>query len=397
MNIHPSSKGRLGLWSALVLTLAASPVLAQGMGAGGPSPVTVISAEAGDYTLTIPLPGRIKASTVAEVRPQVSGIVEERLFKEGTVVEKGQPLYKIEDSTYRAAVSAAKAAVSQAQANFELAQINAKRARELFASNAGTAQNRDTANAQLDAAQAALEAAQAQQNTAEIDLDRTTVTAPVAGVIGLSQTTVGALVSTQQASAMTTIRTLDPVYVDVTQSATDILRMTSTEEGRTMRATGEVSLTLPDGSVYPYKGRLDAAEPQVEPTTGMVTLRMTFPNPDTVLLPGLYVEVEMPQTVAKGAIALPQNTVMRDGSGAAYVWVVADGKVAQRPVTVAQAMGNTWIITQGVNPGDQVITSGFQKTGPGAPVTVVPADGAAAGAAAGAGAAPGTAKQGGSN
>lgn len=346
--------------------------------AGGPAPVTVINAEPGDYTLSVPLPGRIKASTVAEVRPQVSGLIEERLFDEGTRVEKGQPLYQIEDDTYRAAVSAAKAAVSQAQANYELARINAKRAADLFSSNAGTAQNRDTASAQMDGAKAELESAQAQLRSAEIDLARTTVTAPIAGVIGLSQATVGALVSTQQTTPLTTIRTLDPVYVDVTQSATDILRMMKTDEGRDIRKNGKVTLELPDGTLYDQIGRLDAAEPQVEPTTGMVTLRMNFPNPDQILLPGLFVEVQMPQSVAKGAIALPQNTVMRDAGGAAYVWVVDDGKIAQRPVKVAQALGNDWIVTQGVNPGDQIVTSGFQKTGPGKPVTVVPSDGAPA-------------------
>lgn len=365
-------RGRIGLCSSLLLSLAAVPAYSQAMGGGGPSPVTVVTAATGDFTLSVPLPGRIKASTVAEVRPQVSGIVEERLFKEGSPVEKGQPLYKIDDSTYKAAVDAANASVAQAQANFELAQINAKRATELFASNAGTAQNRDTANAQLDSAQASLEAAKAQLSTAEINLDRTTVTAPIAGVIGLSQTTVGALVSTQQATALSTIRALDPVYVDVTQSATDILKMMTTDEGRAIRASGEVSLRLPDGSVYPVKGRLDAAEPQVEPTTGMVTLRLTFANPDKLLLPGLYVEVDMPESVVKGAVALPQNVVMRDATGAAYVWVVADGKVAQRPVKVAQALNNQWIITSGVNAGDQVITSGFQKTAVGAPVKIVP-------------------------
>lgn len=370
-------------------TTALIPVVmapaAHAQAAQGPAPVTVVTAKAEDYTATTRLPGRVKASTVAEVRPQVNGIIQERLFKEGTPVEKGQPIYKIEDDTYRAAVDAAKASVSQAQSNFELAQINAKRANELFASNAGTAQNRDTANAQLDGAQAALESAKAQLQSAEINLDRTTVTAPISGVIGLSQTTVGALVSASQATALTTIRTLDPVYVDVTQSATDILKLTSTDEGRAIRANGQASLILPDGTVYPLKGRLDAAEPQVEPTTGMVTLRMTYPNPDKTLLPGMYVEVDMPQAIDKNAIALPQDAVMRDTMGNPYVWVVDDGKVAQRSVKVATSEGNTWIVTDGVRSGDQVMTSGFQKVRPGAPVTIVP-DGAAQGDAAKAGA-----------
>jgi len=204
--------------------------------------------------------------------------------------------------------------------------------------------------------------------------DRTTIRAPIAGVIGLTQATTGALVAAQQTTALTTIRALDPVYVDVTQSATDILRLTSTPEGRAMRAVGEAGLILADGSAYPMKGRLQAAEPRVEPTTGMVTLRMSFPNPDHILLPGMYVEVDLPQALAKGAFALPQNVVMREPSSGAYVWVVDQGKVAQKPVTVATSSGTDWIVTSGLSEGDQVITSGFQKTGPGAPVAVVPAE-----------------------
>ncbi|MFC3057999.1 efflux RND transporter periplasmic adaptor subunit [Paenirhodobacter populi] len=358
----------LGTVSAVFVIGA--PVWAQG--AGQPAPVTVIEAKASDVVMTARLPGRIKASTVAEVRPQVSGILRERLFEEGSMVEAGAPLYKIEDDSYRAAVAAAKAAVAQAQANYDLAVTQEKRAVELFRQNASSAQARDTAVSSREAADAALQAAQAQLMSAEIDLDRTTVRAPISGAIGLSQTTTGALVAAQQATPLATIRTLDPVNVDVTQSATDILRLTSTPEGRQMRELGEAALILPDNSTYGAKGRLEAAEPQVEPTTGMVTLRMSYPNPDHILLPGMYVEVDLPQSVAHDAITLPQNTVMRDRSGAAFVWVVADGKVAQRPVHIAKASGNDWVLTDGVQPGDQVITSGFQKTAVGAPVQIVP-------------------------
>jgi len=357
----------------LLLLLLPLPVLAQEQ-PQGPSPVTVLVAHAKDVPLTARLPGRIKASTEAEVRPQVSGILRGRLFEEGTPVTEGQPLYKIEDDSYQAAVAAAKAAVAQARANRDLAVLEEKRALNLFASNAGSAQNRDSAMATRAAADAALQAAEAQLKSATIELDRTTIRAPIAGVIGLTQATTGALVAAQQTTALTTIRALDPVYVDVTQSATDILRLTSTPEGRAMRAVGEAGLILADGSAYPMKGRLQAAEPRVEPTTGMVTLRMSFPNPDHILLPGMYVEVDLPQALAKGAFALPQNVVMREPSSGAYVWVVDQGKVAQKPVTVATSSGTDWIVTSGLSEGDQVITSGFQKTGPGAPVAVVPAE-----------------------
>lgn len=360
---------------AAVLCLSALPLAAQ-TAPGGPSPVTAVEAAAQDYPLTARLPGRIKASTVAEVRPQVSGIIRERLFDEGAAVTQGQPLYKIEDDSYVAAVAAAKASVAQAKANYDLAVIEEKRAVDLFGNNAGSAQKRDSAIATREAAAASMQAAQAQLNSAEIDLDRTTIRAPIDGVIGLSQTTTGALVAAQQTTALATIRDLDPVYVDVTQSATDILRWTSTAEGREMRANGEAALRLADDSIYPMKGRLEAAEPQVEPTTGMVTLRMTYPNPDHVLLPGMYVEVDLPQAIARGAIALPQNAVMRDRQGNPYVWIVEDGKVAQRPIHVATSSGNDWVVTDGIKAGDQVITSGFQKTAVGAPVTIVPAEGA---------------------
>lgn len=358
----------------LMLLGFAAPLSAQQ--AQGPAQVTVVTATAADLPLNARLPGRIKASTVAEVRPQVSGIIRERLFEEGAAVEKDAPLYKIEDDSYRAAVAAAKASVAQARANRDLAVTEEKRAIELFGNNAGSAQRRDSAVATRQAADAALQAAEAQRMSAEIDLDRTTIRAPIAGVIGLSQTTTGALVAAQQATALATIRALDTVYVDVTQSATDILRLTSTAEGREMRATGAASLILADGSIYHETGHLAAAEPNVEPTTGMITLRMTFQNPDHLLLPGMYVEVELPQAMARGAFALPQNTVMRDRAGNAYVWIVEGGTVAQRPVHIATASQADWIVTDGLRDGDQVISSGFQKTAVGAPVEVVPADGA---------------------
>lgn len=361
--------------SLALLTTVAAPALAAGP--GGPSPVTVIEVQPQDHILTTRLPGRVKAATVAEVRPQVSGIIRERLFEEGSRVTAGQPIYKIEDDSYRAAVAAAEAAVAQAKANFELAKTEEKRALELFQSSAGSAQKRDSAVANRQAAEAGLMAAEAGLMAANIDLDRTTIRAPIDGVIGLSQTTMGALVAAQQPAALTTIRNMDRVHVDVTQSAVDILRWTSTLEQRDMRANGEAEMTLADGSIYPSKGKLAAAEPQVEPTTGMVTLRMTYPNPDHVLLPGMYVEVDLPQAVAKGAISVPQNAVMRDRAGGATVWIVENDAVAVRPVEILTSEGNHWIISAGLAAGDQVITSGFQKAGPGAPVAIVPAAGAA--------------------
>ncbi|MDQ2066008.1 efflux RND transporter periplasmic adaptor subunit [Xinfangfangia sp. CPCC 101601] len=359
---------------ALSTALLTSPAWAQAPGGEAPpTPVTVIEAQVQDHVLTTRLPGRVKVALVAEVRPQVSGLLRNRLFEEGSTVEAGQPLYEIEDDSYRAAVAAASAAVAQAKASFELAKTEERRALELFENNAGSAQKRDSAIANRQAAEAAFMAAEAQLLAAEINLDRTVIRAPIAGVIGLSDVSVGALLSAQQPAALATIRDLNNVHVDVTQSAVDILRWNATLDQLDVRTSGEATLILADGSTYPVKGKLAAAEPKVEPTTGMVTLRMAYPNPDHILLPGMYVEVDLPQALANDAVAVPQNAVMRDRSGGTFVWVVDAGAVAVRPVEVVTSEGNLWILSSGLKEGDQVITSGFQKIGPGAPVAVVPA------------------------
>ena len=359
------------------LALGVMPLTAASQGMPPPS-VTVQPAKVGKFTLTTRLPGRVKASTVAEVRPQVSGIISERLFEEGTWVEAGQPLYKIEGDIYAAAVAAAQASVAQAQANYDLALLDATRAEELFAANSGSAANRDKAVAARDAAAAGLQAAKAQLTAAEIDLDRTTIRAPVSGVIGLSETNTGSLVGAQQAAALATIRTLDPVYVDVTQSANDLLRWTTPGNLRDFLKAAEATLILPNGHVFDHKGQLKAAEPQVEPTTGMITLRISFANPDYTLLPGLYVEVELPQATEENAVLVPQGALFRDVHGGANVWIVEAGKIVVRPVTVVGASGSNWVVSSGLKDGDQIVTSGFQKAGPGAEVQIAPPEGAPA-------------------
>lgn len=356
-----------GLFMAASVAFLPSAVLAQ----APPTPVTVTVVKTTDYTLTARLPGRIKASTEAEVRPQVSGIILERLFDEGADVKQGQPLYKIDDANYASAVASAKAALAEAKANFDLAIVDARRAADLFANKSGSESNRDTAAAQKSRAEAALQKAQADLRTAEIDLDRTTIRAPIDGKIGLSTTTKGALVAAQQTIALTTIRTLDPIYVDVTQSATDLLRWHARMDAGNTGKFAQASLVLPDGSVSSVTGNLTAAEPKVEPTTGMVTLRVSFGNPGQLLLPGLYVEVELPQAEAKNAILVPQSSVMRNTNGSPFAWVVTDGKVEQRDLTIFATSGNELVTTAGLKEGDAVITSGFQKIAPGAPVQVI--------------------------
>jgi membrane fusion protein (multidrug efflux system) len=351
--------------------LAVFPLLAAAQTVPTPS-VTTMTAEPADFTKTVRLPGRVKASTLAEVRPQVSGIISERLFEEGAAVKKGDPLYKIEEETYAAALAAAQASVAQAEANLALAEREAQRAAELFARGTGSEQSRDSATATRDSARAALQMARAQLQNAEIDLDRTTIRAPISGVIGLSQSTAGSLVSAQQVDALTTIRTLDPVYVDVTQSANELLDWDTDPENRQMRMPSHARLILPNGQIFDQTGELRAAEPRVEPTTGMVTLRIAFPNPHFRLLPGLYVEVELPVDQARDAVLLPKNVVMRDESGAASVWLVENGVVTVRPVEIMTGSGADWVTTGSLVAGDQVITSGFQKIAPGAQVEVAP-------------------------
>lgn len=376
------------LLPALALGLPAGPAAAQQPPGGPPSGVTVLTATPETYTVTARLPGRVRASTIAEVRPQVSGIIRERLFEEGARVEVGQPLYKIEDETYAAALEAAAAAVTEAQANYDLAVLEADRQAELYERRTVSEASRDQTAAARAAAAAALQVAQARLTSARIDLDRTTIRAPVAGIIGLSETTTGALVAAQQSLALATIRTLDPIFVDVTQSANDLLNWNTPASVAERARNSTTTLTLPTGQEYIHKGALKAAEPRVEPTTGMVTLRVTFPNPEYRLLPGLYVEVDVPRSNEDGVFRIPGNAILRNPQGGVQAWVVEDGKIAARDVTLLAMSGSTAIVSSGLKDGDRVVTSGFQKAGPGAPVQIVEPTGASVAAAAPGGAAP---------
>ncbi|UXT61217.1 efflux RND transporter periplasmic adaptor subunit (plasmid) [Agrobacterium fabrum] len=365
------SQWRRGQTVALALILSCVLYPGRVLSQQQPTPsVTVETAKAADFTLTARLPGRIKPSTISEVRPQVSGIIRERLFEEGARVEAGQVLYKIEDETYVAAVESAKANVAQAQASYDFALVDARRAEETFANNVSSASNRDNKIAEKNKAQAALQVARAQLTTAEIDLERTTIRAPISGIIGFSETTTGALVAAQQTTALTTIRALDTIYVDVTQSVNDLLRWNADKRVGSSQSLSVATMILPNGQTYSIKGDLKAAEPRVEPTTGMVTLRISFSNPDSRLLPGLYVEVELPQAVTKDAILVPQSAVMRNAKGEASVWIVEGGKIVPRPVTIVTGAGNRWVTSSGLKPGDQIVMSGFQKVAPGATVEI---------------------------
>lgn len=355
----------------LAISLAGFISQAVAQQGGQPTAVTVVTVEPRTVTLTSTLPGRVAASAQAEVRPQVNGIITERLFEEGVQVAVSDPLYQIDPASYEAAVQQAQASVAQAEAQLRAATREAERLQELRTRNVASEQALDDALAARDSASAALELARAQLNSAEIELSHTTIRARLSGRIGLSQTSQGALVTASQAQPMAVIRKIDPVNVDVTQSAADLLRWQRGETGDSLAdADGTVRLILADGSEYAHTGRLQAAEPNVDPQTGVVTLRMQFANPDLLLLPGMYVQVEMPVDVAENVFLIPQEGVVRDRRGRPTAWVVnAENVVEERALSILQDRGADWVVNDGLSTGDRVVVAGFQKTAPGATVT----------------------------
>ena len=359
------------LVTGIVLSFSAATAEAQQQGGERPpTPVTVVTLEARDVTLSATLPGRVTASGVAEVRPQVSGLVMERIFEEGRPVTKGDPLYRIDPASYQAAKAAAEANLAQAQAQLRAARREEARQKELRERNVASQQAFDDAVAARDVAEAAVKVAEAQVLSATIDLDRTTITAPISGTVGLSQTTQGALVTAGQTNPLTVIRKLDPVYVDVTQSAAELLHWRRAGQELAEEAGAVVTLRLADGETYEHTGMLAAAEPHVNEQTGVVVLRLEFPNPETFLLPGMYVQVAMPQGIVENAILAPQEGVTRDRRGRPTAMVVnADNAVESRELTVQRDLGNHWVVTSGLAPGDRIIVAGLQKVSPGMTVT----------------------------
>lgn len=335
-----------------------------------PAAVTVVTLEPQTTTLTSTLPGRVAASAMAEVRPQVSGIITQKFFKEGSSVAEGDALYQIDPASYDATLAQADASVAQAQAQLNAALKSAARVDELQSRNVASAQAKDDADAARASAEANLQAAQAQRAAAQIEKDRTTIHARLSGVIGLSQTSQGALVTASQALPLAVIRNIDPVYVNVTQSAADLL------DWRRGQATAQlenfdptVTLTLADGSTFDQTGSLTAAEPSVDEQTGVVVLRMEFANPDKLLLPGMYVQVELPTRTLDDVFLVPQEAVTRDQRGEAIVLVVdKDNVVHSKVVNVLTDQGAGWIVDAGLQAGDRVIVAGLQKTAAGATV-----------------------------
>lgn len=342
-----------------------------------PAQVTVITAQPQDVPLTTELPGRTTAFRVAEVRPQVGGIVLKRLFEEGAEVKAGQQLYQIDPASYQAALDSARADLSKAQASVKSVSAKAKRYADLVAINAVSRQDYDDIVATLQADEADVAAAKAALDTASINLEYTKVTAPISGRISRSEVTEGALVTASQATALATITQLDPIYVDMTQSSSDLLIMrraiSGGEVNGTLASEAPVNLIIEGAGLrYGQPGKLQFSDVTVSESTGSVNLRAVFPNPEHELLPGMFVRGIVNQGVQQGAFVIPQQAVMRSPDGSAIVWVVgADSKVNPQPVIAARAIGDKWLVTSGLKAGDKVVTEGVLKIAPGAPVQAV--------------------------
>jgi membrane fusion protein, multidrug efflux system len=366
----------LGLALASTLLLNACSGEQQNAPAGGmpgAPAVTVMTVQPEPVPITAELPGRTTPYLMAELRPQVSGIVKERMFKEGSDVRAGQVLYRIDPAIYQAAYDSTRASLARADANLEVARQKAVRYADLVKIEAVSAQTNEEAQAAQKQAQADVGTAKAALDKARVDLDFTRVTSPIAGRIGRSTVTAGALVTANQQAALATVQQLDPIYVDVTQSSAKLLSLKrDLESGKLQRAAGNtvpVQLVLEDGSLYGAEGRLAFSEVTVDQATGSVTLRAVFPNPKGDLLPGMYVRARLTQGVNRAAMLVPHAAVSRTPSGEAQVMMVnSESKVEPRSVKAEQSIGDKWVVTEGLAAGDRVIVEGLQKVKPGAPV-----------------------------
>jgi membrane fusion protein, multidrug efflux system len=338
--------------------------------------VGVVVVETQSVALTTELPGRTSPYQVAEVRPQVSGIIQKRLFTEGSEVKTGEVLYRIDPATYKAAHSRAKAELARAEANVITLRLREKRYHELVDINAISQQEYDDAYAALKQAEAEIEAAQAALETARINLDYTLLKAPISGRIGRSSVTTGALVISNQPDALATIHQLDPMYVDVTQSTSELLELKRKQaSGQVKKNDAEkakVRLVLEAGDVYPQEGILKFSDVNVDRSTGSVILRTLFPNPELVLLPGMFVRAVIGEGVIEKAILVPQQGVGRNPKGEAIALIVNEkDTVEQRKVIIDRAISDKWLVSSGLSPGDRLIVEGSQKVRPGTKVKVV--------------------------
>ncbi|GKS91651.1 efflux RND transporter periplasmic adaptor subunit [Acidovorax sp. SUPP2539] len=393
---------------ALCLSLVAATVLVAcgkseapaqaGGGAPPPPQVGVVTVAPGDVGLVTELPGRLEASRVAEVRARAAGILQKRLFTEGSDVKAGQKLFAIDDAPYRASLESARASVAQADANVAQTRALAERYKPLVAVNAISKQEYDNAVASQKTAEANLAAARASVTTAQINVGYAAVTAPISGRIGRALVTEGALVGQGSATELAVIQQIDPLYVNFTQSASEALKLkaglASGKYKQAGKGSASVSVVLEDGSLYPQTGKLLFTDLTVDPTSGQVTLRAEIPNTDRQLLPGLYVRVRLEQAQVAGGVLLPQQAVTRSAKGDTVMVVGADNHLTPRPIKLGPAQGTNWVVLEGLQTGEKVMVDGFQKLPrgkPGDPIVVQPVAWQAGGAGAAAPGAPASA------
>jgi membrane fusion protein (multidrug efflux system) len=341
-----------------------------------PPEVGTVTIVARPTTLTTELPGRTVPYRIAEVRPRVSGLIQDRLFTEGGEISAGQVLYQIDPAVYQAAYDSAEAALARSQATLDRARLKADRYALLATSKAVSQEDNDDTQAALKEAVASVAVDQAALEHARIDLAYSRVESPIAGRIGRSTVTQGALVTANQAEALATVQQLDPIYVDLTQSSTQLLKLRrALADGRLEKPDGEqakVTLILEDGRVHPHAGRLESSEVTVDQGTGTVTLRATIPNPEEELLPGMFVRARVEEGIRQDAILIPQQGVQHDRRGNPIALVVNDeGKVEERKIEAERAIGDQWLVEAGLRPGDRVIVEGSQKARPGTQVRVM--------------------------
>ena len=382
----PRARLAATLLALLGLLGACGPASTPSSGTPGGSPagatpplaeVGVVTVSTGDVGLVTELPGRLEASRVAQVRARAAGILQRRLFTEGSSVKAGQLLFEIDDAPYKAALDSAMANVAKAEANLVQASALAKRYEPLAAAKAVSQQEWVAAQAAQKQAEADVALSKAAAQTARITLNYAAVTAPIAGNIGRALVTEGALVGQGEATPLAVVQQINPMYINFTQSAGDVMKLRQAlDAGKLKRASGSqaasVRLVLEDGSEYPRAGRLLFSDLTVDATSGQITLRAEVPNPEGALLPGLYVRVRVEQAQAGNAIVLPQQALMRSSQGDTVMVVGANGKVSPRPVKVGGQQRNQWVILDGLQSGEQVMVDGFQKLRGDAPVKPVP-------------------------
>ncbi len=375
--MHPRTIVSPGAWMGLIIAIAAMTGCKGAPPPRGPVEVGTVTIRPERVLLTTELPGRTSPYLVAEIRPQVNGIVKNRAFEEGGDVKAGSLLYQVDPAPYQAAFDQAKAAYEMAKANLPAARAREDRLKTLVAVHAVGQQDYDDALSQRQQAEANAAQAKAAMDAAQVNLAYTTMRAPISGRIGRASVTVGALVNAYQLSPLAMIQQLDPIYVDVTQSSADLLRLRrAMESGRLNQGSesrGLVRLHLEDGTFYKLEGTLEFRDVTVDPSTGSVILRMVFPNPDHVLLPGMFVRAVVEEGANEKAILAPQQGIARDPKGNPFAWVVdASEKVEQRTLDLDRAIGDKWLVTKGLAPGDRVIVEGLQKVRPGDAVKATP-------------------------